>query len=490
MQLSSNVVRGGTYVLGVSIVTGRRAGVYLRISDDREGTGLGVGRQDEDCTAHCDRLGWTIVDRYTDNDISAYSGKKRPAYERLLDDLKNGRIDAVVAWHPDRLHRSPKELEHFIDIIETTGASVATVTAGTYDLATPSGRMIARTLGVHARYESEHKSERIRRKHLQIAEEGRRHGGGYRQFGYLDDRTTVHPAEADLVRQAARRIFAGETVRGVCASWNAEGIPTVQGKPWTQTSLKRILTAPSIAGLREHQGVLRPAVWPAIVDERTWRRLRVLLLDPDRRKNLASRRYLLTGLLTCGRCRATMVARPRADKRRAYVCASGPGFSGCGRMGALAEPLEEAVVARLIAGVDSPRVAAAVARRNETVGDDELLDQLAADEAALEALARDHYVDRIVGKGQFLAASQELNARIDATRRRLVHLHTSAAGDEWVGQGGLLRERWPSMTLDQQRAVLRAFVDSVTIGPAVKGLNHFDRDRILRRRGGGIAWRY
>ncbi|MBA3489531.1 MAG: recombinase family protein, partial [Longispora sp.] len=59
-----------------------RAGIYVRISQDREGAGLGVARQETDCRALCERLGWTVVDVYADNDTSAYSGAPRPQWSR------------------------------------------------------------------------------------------------------------------------------------------------------------------------------------------------------------------------------------------------------------------------------------------------------------------------------------------------------------------------------------------------------------------------
>ena len=50
-----------------------------------------------------DRLGWTVVATFDDNDLSAYTGKTRPGFEALLDAMKRGDIDAVICWHPDRL---------------------------------------------------------------------------------------------------------------------------------------------------------------------------------------------------------------------------------------------------------------------------------------------------------------------------------------------------------------------------------------------------
>src|SRR4051794_22029944 len=127
------------------------AGIYARISSDVLGDGLGVHRQAEDCRALAKQQGWHVVDEYVDNDTSAFSGKRRLEYERLLSDVRAGRISGIIAWHTDRLHRSPKELEQFIDLVESSRCTVETVQAGPVDLSTPSGRVMARTLGAFAR---------------------------------------------------------------------------------------------------------------------------------------------------------------------------------------------------------------------------------------------------------------------------------------------------------------------------------------------------
>ena len=75
-----------------------RAGIYARISSDREGDGLAVGRQLEDCRALAGQRGWRVVEQYVDQDLSAYSGKTRPGYRRLLADIGAGSIDAVVVY--------------------------------------------------------------------------------------------------------------------------------------------------------------------------------------------------------------------------------------------------------------------------------------------------------------------------------------------------------------------------------------------------------
>src|SRR3954454_23179211 len=110
------------------------AAIYTRISSDPTHDLLGVTRQEDACRLLCEQKGWEVVEVFVDDDRSAYNGKTRPAYQALLTAIADRSVRAVVAGHPDRLHRSPRELEDFIDLIERTKAHVATVQAGEYDL--------------------------------------------------------------------------------------------------------------------------------------------------------------------------------------------------------------------------------------------------------------------------------------------------------------------------------------------------------------------
>lgn len=154
---------------------------------------------------------------YPDNDVSAYSGASRPAWARLLADVRAGAVDVIVGWHVDRLTRSPRELEDVIDLADKFGVELATVT-GDVDLGTPTGRLVARMLGAAARHEAEHKAERQRRQSRQAAEAGRVKGGGHRPFGYEKDRVTIIPEEAEIIRECVRRVLATESLASIVRS--------------------------------------------------------------------------------------------------------------------------------------------------------------------------------------------------------------------------------------------------------------------------------
>jgi site-specific DNA recombinase len=466
------------------------AAIYVRISEDRAGAGLGTARQDVDCRPICLRRGYPPerIRLYEDNDTSAYSGRRRPRYEQLLADIAAGDVTLVTAWHPDRLHRSPIELEQFIAVVERAGIDVETARAGALDLSTPSGRMVARQLGVVARYESEHKSDRQRRKHQQLADEGRLAGGGTRPFGYNSDRRTLHPTEAGSLREAAGRVLEGESIRSVCRDFTARDISTVSGGPWAPTVLRNLLTSARISGRREYgrragrgRGVVVAPItcvdaqWEAVISVADSDALRALLTSPGRRRNagMTEHSYLLRGVARCGLCGKVLVARPRSDRRRCYVCASGPGFNGCGGIRILADELEADVAARLVVAVDEGELEAiltasdgsdAAAARDDLLTTQKRLTTLAGERAREELTDAEWRVMR-----------PELLARVEAAQRRY---------DAARGKGSLttlprpLSTAWSDFTPMQRRATVTDLVAEVRVASAVRGLNRYDPSRV------------
>src|SRR4051812_10654735 len=94
----------------------KRAAIYVRLSSDREGRELGIQRQEQDCRALAEELGWTLHPTrpiYRDNDrgASSLSHKARPEYAELLAAVRAGQVDAILYWSNSRLTRRPREYE-------------------------------------------------------------------------------------------------------------------------------------------------------------------------------------------------------------------------------------------------------------------------------------------------------------------------------------------------------------------------------------------
>lgn len=313
------------------MIVAKNAAIYCRISSDRAGEGLGVARQQEDCEALAKRLGWGIGEVIIDNDRSAYSGRTRPGYERLLAGLRDGTYDGVLAWHADRLHRRPIELEEYIHICQERGVRTHTVKGGEVDLATPEGMLRAGMLGQIARYESAHKSDRITRAHRQSAEQGKFRGGA-RPFGYQSDASTPHPVEGPLVTAAYEAVLRGETLGSIKRTWDAQGIVGSRGSNVTLVGIKKILLRERNFGASVYRGeIVKRNAFTPLVSEDTYMAVRAIFTDPKRKSNTPSTgKWLLSGLARCGICaqegiHATMgIAgarnRSTADPVRIYRC--------------------------------------------------------------------------------------------------------------------------------------------------------------------------
>lgn len=458
----------------------RRAAIYCRISSDREGAGLGVARQEEDCRQLASSLGWPVATVYQDNDLSAYSGKPRPEYRAMLEAARAGEIDAIVSWHNDRLHREPRELEEFIDVCEAGRIAVQTVKAGPLDLGTPAGRMVARQFGAIARYESEHRSERIRRKHDELAKNGHLSGGGKRAYGYEAGGRTIRESEAIHIREAAHRVLAGDTIRSVCRDFNLRGIASARGGAWSAVSMKNMLISARLCGHRDYHraGTLIPGDWPAILTLDQTLRLRALLpLKPGPRLGRPQPRGLLTSLLRCGRCGNRMTTHSPTAGARNYHCPMGkPDHPGCG-IAVRKGHLDEFVVSSIFAALDTPALARAAMGPDSGSADAADFDDLAAARAKLAELG-EMLAANAISTAAWRAAVGPMEARIQSTEARLADRSRSAVAAEFRGDPEELRRQWPTFSVDRQRSIIASVIHHIEILPIGKGHGGFDPDRV------------
>ncbi|HEX5348848.1 MAG TPA: recombinase family protein [Pseudonocardiaceae bacterium] len=456
----------------------RAAAVYARISQDKAGAGLGVERQEADCRELATRLGWTVVEVFADNDLSAYSGKTRPRYRAMLEAIRAGRVGAVLAWHTDRLHRSPIELEEYITACnDGRDVPTHTVQAGPLDLSTPSGRMVARQLGAVARYESEHRSERVRRAFLQSAQQGRRHGGP-RPFGYDDDGMTVREPEAAAVRAAVESVLAGASLRSVARDLTATGLTTtMKARAWDAHAVRALLLKPRNAGLRDHQGqVIGPASWPAIVPEEQWRAVVAILTDPARRTSPSDARvkWLGSGIYRCAGCeRPTLRVSTAGRGIPCYRCPGEPGTTG--HVTRVAGPLDAYIEAIVVERLCRPD---AVELLRTSAPDVDLPGLRAAANAARARLAE---IAEMLGEGELTRAEAQI-ARARASAR-LERAEAEIAGATAASPlAGLVdapdpAALWAGLDIGRRRAVLDTLM-TVTVLPVIRPGPRFDPDTV------------
>lgn len=424
-------------------------GIYARISEDDKGDEKGVARQIEWGRATAAEMGDPAPEIYVDNDISAHQTRKRRRdYERLLVDIAAGRVDVVLATHPDRVYRRAADLERLIPLIESSGVSVRTKHAGEVDLSSASGRMNARIVGAVAQGEVERMQERQRDKKSAMAEAGEVLGGG-RPFGYRDGGYELHEAEAEELREAARRVLAGDSVGEIAADWNRRGVQTARGTTWTGVKVRRVLTRYRNVAIVEHHGeVVGAAQWTPVLDDETFAGVRAILGDG---KPLARNRphvdRLLSGIARCGVCGSVLHSAGQSTSGAyRYRCSTSHHLKRA------AEPIEnhvESVVVGILARPDAVDLVATGSGQHRVR---ELHEQAAAKKAKLDeanAMFLADEIDRAQLRDITARARQAL-AEIEAA---LAEVAVGSVLDGIAGRADAA-ELWVRLPLERKRAII------------------------------------
>lgn len=450
-----------------------RAGIYARISSDPTGRGLGVARQEADCRRLAQDKDWHVAHVYVDNDISATSGKRRPEYEQLLDDLDTRRITAVCVWDLDRLHRRPIELERFLDLADRRDVALASV-GGEVDLATVQGRLVARLKGAVARAEAEQIGRRVSRKLVEKAEAGAPHGRrayGYRRVAELDDhgrrrsRDEVDEDEAAVVIDIAKRLISGDSLRSIVAELNGRGVPSPNGGQWRPVQVRHVVTRKRNVALRVHRGqVIGPAAWPPILDCEMFDAVQAVLADPARKTTVgAARRHLLSGIARCGPCgQPTRVAH--IGKHLVYRC------TGRSCVSRDRDAVDDLVV-RVVLGRLSMTDAAAL-----FADDDEAVREARQEAAQLRARldgAADQYAEGRIDAQQLSRITERLRPRLTELEAGMRPAPTAPLAEGLIGAQDL-RVAWEAMPLARQRAVIDMLMTVHIDRVAQHGVTTFD----------------
>jgi DNA invertase Pin-like site-specific DNA recombinase len=453
-----------------------RAVAYTRISDDRgtgDDEGLGVQRQADACTALADKEGYRLLEIFTDNSVSAWKGKDRPAWKRLLAYCMDETVDVVIAFRDDRLWRDVVEERQVSQMLAKYGVTKVQFTSGrSYDLGDVDDQFMSGIGALFSQHESAVKSYRTRKALEQRAMQGRWLGGrkpyGYRrpteeeiaagdcQPGGL----VVIDEEAEIVREIARRVLAGETSLSIAADLNDRGI-TCNNMRWDHSRVRELMVNPIFAGLKSYNGeVVAKGRWEPILERATHEALAGIFKSRKRGRGRAPRR-LLTGVLVCDLCGTKLTGNVRRGVPR-YICKKTGNGGGCGRLSISSEPTDAEVRDRvLVALADS----AALAQRLASSDDVDLVavtEQLRTWESKLEQLADDYYLGELP-RGTYTAMKQKLEELIGGARQTLADATIASERDLPVGDFKALSEWWEAAGVGKRRALISAVVERVVI---------------------------
>jgi len=440
--------------------------IYCRLSHFG---GKGLSRQEEDCREIAAARGWAVGEVFKETaSANPKSKKARKEWLRLLDAIEHHEFGAVIVWLEDRSNRNVVEAAEFVKVCQGAGLNHLIIADNdtAYDFRDPED--VARFYGESARAQAElaRIQKWIRRAMRQLAEQGRDTGGGRRPFGYTKDRVTVDESEAPLLREAARRVVAGDSLRGICTEWNNKGIRTSTGGKWANTVLRRTLISPRLAGYREHAGKLIPAVWPAILDQKTWEAVRAILTDPARVTTKGGPpKYMLTGLIYCGKCGNRVfggtTVHVSGHTYVVYRCTNRV-VGGC--ISRDVRYVDKEVTERLFHTLESTAFEQAASRPAEDPAR-KLYEELAVEQGIFDRL-EDKLARELISEDTFKRNRTESEERMDALWRKIAKLTDNRVITQIPRN---IREVWPGLSFDRRRAILAAMIRRIEVHPQRKG---------------------
>ncbi|MGQ1796994.1 recombinase family protein [Kocuria oceani] len=386
--------------------------------------------------------------------------------------MRKGGVEVVLAWHTDRLHRSPLELEGYIDASEKYSITTLTVKAGPLDLATPAGRLHARQMGAFARYESEQKGERVSAKRRQAALAGQWQGGP-RPFGWsivkeVDElgRThhviTIKEEEAELVRWAFQAVLEGKPISGIVAHFQRSGVPSTRGNGWRHSTVRTLLQRTRNYGMESLKGeVVGKSQFPALVDEGTFRAVQRTLGDPTRKSQDDNRvKHLLSGIARC-HCGELLVSGKTSAGVAQYVCVSNR-FSATRRkdlthVSRRIDELDTHVEERwphVVFGPQSPLRIHAPARGQDRQHVEAELGKLRSQQDEL----MDMWTKGVLTRKQFETTNPQLSQRIEELEQELADMAEAsrALPDLHTSQ---IAAYWQTLDVLEKRKLLRQSVE-------------------------------
>ena len=303
-----------------------RCAVYTRKSTDEnlDSNFNSLDAQRESAEAYIRsqmREGWVALpDRYDDG---AYSGAtmERPALQRLIADVRAGRIDVIVVYKIDRLSRSLLDFSRLVEELEQNQVSLVSVTQQ-FDTSTSLGRLSLHMVLSFAQYEREVIAERIRDKMSASRKKGK-YVGGIPPFGFDVDRAQkmliVNHEEAVVVRYIFTRFLQVKGAVDLVSELNRKGHRTKAwvtlkgkkrpGRAWHKNHLYRLLHNPVYIGKVQYKGEVYEGEHDAIIDMQLWNRVQAAIAVPPRERANQARAEtpgLLKGMLRCGYCGTSM----------------------------------------------------------------------------------------------------------------------------------------------------------------------------------------
>ena len=302
------------------------AGIYIRVSTENQAReGFSLGEQEEKLRQLCDYKGYEIYKVYCDAGISAKDMEHRPKFQEMLQDMRDGRINYIVAYKLDRVTRSVRDLEELITQLEKHNTYLV-CDRDDVNTSTANGRFFVRMLTVLSQLEIEIVSERTKFGMVGAIKSG--HLPGVKPLGYKNDstrRTIIDPATAPIIKRVFDLYLQGKTYLQIANIFNNENI---LNKKWRDCYIEKIINNKVYMGdweqyksIGKKEG-LEPIIYMNVVEpivpRYIWEECQAQKVI-NQRTYTRDRVYTFFQKLKCPKCGKIMKCKGSGGKRKKYV---------------------------------------------------------------------------------------------------------------------------------------------------------------------------
>ena len=306
--------------------------VYLRVStEDQAKEGFSINAQKEKLTKYAEINDWDIYDFYIDDGISGKNIKDRSEVNRLLEDVKQGKVKNILVYKLDRLTRSVADLISLINLFESNNCAFNSHTEK-IDTTNAVGRMFVKMLGIFAEFERENLAERVAFGYEQKTREGNytNTNGVYGYDYIIGEGLEVNIAEKGVVNNIYNWYLNGDSMISICRKLNSTHTPTKRGGKWAGSTIRSILTNPLYIGKVRYgvannnkfkQFVVDGNNIEVIIDAELWNNVQVMMNKRKKfhQKKFSSEDTYFSLVLRCDICGSKYSARGQVQQEKKYI---------------------------------------------------------------------------------------------------------------------------------------------------------------------------
>lgn len=283
-------------------------GLYPRVStEDQFRNGHSLDEQKERMLKLCDYKNYEVYKVYEDAGISA-KNMNRPAFQEMIQDIKDGKINKIIVYKLDRLTRSIKDLEEICTFLEENDCSLESMCED-INTSTANGKFFIRMLTILAQLEIERTSERTKFGMVGAVKKG--HFVGRPPIGYdkVDKKLVINDIESEVIRRIFDLYIKGVAANAITKLLNEE---KVLNRKWIPTLVDRILSNEIYIGNYVHRKTVSNeesqkfiGVAPAIIEEEVFN-----IAQIQKQKNLKNYKrkqtYIFMQSIKCPKCGTIM----------------------------------------------------------------------------------------------------------------------------------------------------------------------------------------